>query len=81
KTRIFLDGGNPEETKQVIGLLGFLDGQTTNPTLIARNPDAKERLAKGLTFSEEEILRFYREVVGEVSRMIPDGSISIEVYA
>lgn len=38
KTRIFLDGGNPHETEEVIRLLGFLDGQTTNPTLISKNP-------------------------------------------
>lgn len=81
KTRIFLDGGDPEETKQVIGLLGFIDGQTTNPTLIARNPDTRERLEKGDTFSEEELLRFYRQVVSEISGLIPGGSISIEVYA
>ena len=45
KTRIFLDGGNPDETRKVINLLGFLDGQTTNPTLIAKNPEARKILA------------------------------------
>ena len=40
KTRIFLDGGNPDETQGAIKLLGFLDGQTTNPTLISKNPGA-----------------------------------------
>ncbi len=81
KTRIFLDGGDPEETKQAIDLLGFLDGQTTNPTLISRNPRAKERLEKGDKFTEEEILNFYREVVREISGLVPQGSISVEVYA
>jgi len=81
KTRIFLDGGDPEETKQAIDLLGFLDGQTTNPTLISRNPKAKERLEKGDKFTEEEILNFYREVVREISGLVPQGSISVEVYA
>ena len=81
KTRIFLDGGNPNETREIIGLLGFLDGQTTNPTLISRNPEAKERLERGEKFSEKEILDFYRHVVREISGLIPDGSISIEVYA
>jgi transaldolase len=38
KTRIFLDGGDPKETQDIIGLTGFLDGQTTNPTLIAKIP-------------------------------------------
>ncbi|MEJ2696670.1 MAG: transaldolase family protein [Candidatus Sulfobium sp.] len=81
KTRIFLDGGDPAETKQVLEICGFLDGQTTNPTLISRNPEAKERLQKGEKFSEKEILDFYQSVVKEISGMIPEGSISIEVYA
>ena len=51
-TRIFLDGGNPAETKEIIRVLGFLDGQTTNPTLIAKNPEAAKRLEAGKRFSE-----------------------------
>ena len=43
----FLDGGNPEETKAVLKQIGFLDGQTTNPTLIAKNPEARKRLEQG----------------------------------
>ena len=81
KTKIFLDGGDPGETKQIIELLGFLDGQTTNPTLIAKNPEARERVERGDKFSEAEIYDFYQGVVREVSALIPDGSISIEVYA
>lgn len=80
-TKIFLDGGDPEETKETLRLLGFLDGQTTNPTLIAKNPDAKKRFEKGEKFSEEEITAFYRGIVRELSNLLPDGSISIEVYA
>lgn len=81
KSRIFLDGGDPGETKDIISKLGFLDGQTTNPSLIAKNPIAKKRMEKGEKFSNEEILAFYSEVVKELSLLIPDGSISIEVYA
>lgn len=81
KTRIFLDGGNPEESREVIRILGFLDGQTTNPTLISKNPKAKERLAAGNKFSRQEVLDFYRDVVGEVSSLIPQGSVSVEVYS
>jgi transaldolase len=81
KTRIFLDGGDPEETRKLINLLGFLDGQTTNPTLIAKNPEARARLQKGEKFSEKEILDFYRNVVTTISGLIPDGSVSVEVYA
>ncbi|EKD65567.1 MAG: hypothetical protein ACD_50C00049G0001 [uncultured bacterium] len=81
KTKIFLDSGDPEETKEVIKLLRFLDGQTTNPTLISKNPAAKVRLDKGDKFTKEEILGFYKEVVKEISNLIPQGSISIEVYS
>jgi len=81
KTRIFLDGGDPEETKEAIRLLGFLDGQTTNPTLISKNPRARHRLEKGEKFTREEIIDFYQETVKEISKLIPGGSISVEVYA
>lgn len=81
KTKIFLDGGDPAETKKIIQMLGFLDGQTTNPTLIAKNPDAKARLERGEKFSEKEILDFYNNVVSEISNLIPEGSVSVEVYA
>lgn len=71
KTKIFLDGGDPEETKEIISLLGFLDGQTTNPTLIAKNPEAQARIARGEKFSKVE----------KISSLIPGGSVSVEVYA
>jgi transaldolase len=81
KSRIFLDGGDPGETRELLDLLGFLDGQTTNPSLIAKNPDAKKRIERGDKFSSEEILHFYKDVVNNLTVMIPEGSISIEVYA
>lgn len=74
--KIFLDSGDPAETKQALDVLGFLDGQTTNPSLIAKNPDTA-----GKKFSKEELLGFYRKVVEQVSALIPEGSVSIEVYA
>ena len=76
RTKIFLDSGDPAETKEAMALLGFLDGQTTNPSLIAKNPETA-----GKKFAKEELLEFYRKVVQEVSRVIPEGSVSIEVYA
>jgi len=81
KTRIFLDGGDPGETKEIIRILGFLDGQTTNPTLISKNPEARLRLERGEKFAREEILDFYNQVVKEISSLIPRGSVSVEVYA
>ncbi len=81
KTRIFVDSGDPNETRELLNLLGFLDGQTTNPTLISKNPEAKLRLENGGKFTEEEIFGFYKKVVQEISSLIPKGSISVEVYA
>jgi transaldolase len=76
-TKIFLDSGDPAETKAALDILGFLDGQTTNPSLIAKNPQTA-----GKKFSKkEELLKFYRKVVEEASSLIPNGSVSIEVYA
>lgn len=76
KTRIFLDSGDPAETREALSILGFLDGQTTNPSLIAKNPDTS-----GKKFGGKELLNFYRKVVEEVSLLIPKGSVSVEVYA
>ena len=42
KTKILLDGGDPDETVRVKNLLGFVDGQTTNPTLIAKNSEIQQ---------------------------------------
>lgn len=81
KTRLFLDGGNPEETKAVLKQIGFLDGQTTNPTLISKNPEARKRLEQGNKFSKEEVFTFYRGVVNTLSGLLSQGSVSIEVYA
>jgi transaldolase len=81
RTRLFLDGGDPEETKAVLKQIGFLDGQTTNPSLIAKNPGARKRLEQGNKFSREEIFMFYRSVIHTASDLIPQGSVSIEVYA
>lgn len=81
KTKIFLDSGDPNETRETMKLLGFLDGQTTNPTLISKNPGAIGKLARGEKFTKEEIYNFYKEVVREISALIPQGSVSVEVYS
>jgi hypothetical protein len=36
-TKILVDGGDPQETQRVKELLSFIDGQTTNPSLIAES--------------------------------------------
>lgn len=80
-TKIFLDSGDPRETQAALDLLGFLDGQTTNPSLIAKNPAARRRLRAEKFFTREEIDEFYQAVVTEISELIPTGSVSVEVYA
>lgn len=81
KTKIFLDGGIPEETREIIGLLGFLDGQTTNPTLITKHPAFQACQEKGEKCTEEDAWGFYKEIVSEISPLVKKGSVSIEVYA
>mgnify|MGYP000129599978 FL=1 len=81
KTKIFLDSGDSKDTESILSLLGFLDGQTTNPSLIAVSPGAKERLLKGEKFSKKELFDLYKETVQQISSLIPEGSVSVEVYA
>lgn len=81
QTKIFLDSGDPADTSHATAILGFLDGQTTNPSLITKNPAAQERLSRGEKFSQQEILHFYRNIVQEIRIILPEGSISIEVSA
>jgi len=81
KTKIFLDSGDPAETRQAIELLGYLDGQTTNPSLVAKNPEVVARINSGQKYTKEEIYGMYKSVAMEVSGLIPSGSVSLEVYA
>ena len=46
-TKIFLDSGDPSHTQDVLGSLGFLHGQTTNPSLVAKSEVIKELQAQG----------------------------------
>ena len=81
KTKILVDGGDPEETVQVKQVLGFVDGQTTNPTLIAKNPDIQRRIASGHTLSAQEEKDAYRKIVHAISPLVGDAGVSIEVFA
>ncbi len=47
KTKLLVDGGDPEETLRIRSLIGFVDGQTTNPSLIAQNPQYAEHPSDG----------------------------------
>ncbi|KKS97492.1 MAG: transaldolase family protein, transaldolase [Candidatus Gottesmanbacteria bacterium GW2011_GWA2_43_14] len=92
-SKIFIDGGLPQETKKASGSMlasfGYpLDGQTTNPTLIARNLAAKQALPHqdfagrgGEKLTEAQALEEYKRIVVEMSAVIPAGSVSIQVTA
>src|SRR5260370_14101987 len=81
KTKILVDGGDPEETLRVKELLGFVDGQTTNPSLIATNPEIQQQIASGHTLSPQEEKDEYRKIVQAISPLIVDAGVSIEVFA
>lgn len=80
-SKIFIDGGDPEETRQIDAMLkkaGYhgLDGQTTNPTLIAKNFSAKNG---GKKVSMSEAIAEYKRVVVEIAKTVTKGGISIQV--
>ena len=80
-SQIYIDGGDPEETRQANELLkkaGYhgLDGQTTNPTLIAKNFSSKNG---GKKVSMNDAVAEYKRVVSDISTIIPEGKISIQV--
>jgi transaldolase len=81
KAKILVDGGDPDETLRVRKLLGFVDGQTTNPSLIAKNPEIQQRIAAGHTLSPQEEKDEYRKIVQAVSPLVGDAGVSIEVFA
>ena len=81
KTKILVDGGDPEETARVKKALGFLDGQTTNPTLVAKNPEIQRRLASGHKLSRKDQENEYKHIVQQISPLVGDAGVSIEVFA
>src|ERR1700751_5222262 len=81
KTKILVDGGDPDETLRIKNLLGFVDGQTTNPSLIAKNPEIQKLIASGHTLSAEEEKNEYRNIVQSISPLVGDAGVSIEGFA
>lgn len=81
KTKILVDGGDPAETLRVKKLLGFVDGQTTNPSLIAKNPAIQQRIASGHSLTSQEEQDEYRKIVQTISPLVGDAGVSIEVFA
>lgn len=80
-SKILVDGGDPDETKRIKGLLGFVDGQTTNPSLIAKNPEVKRLVNSGHSLTEAQEAAEYRKIVQEISPLVGDAGVSIEVFA
>jgi transaldolase len=81
KTRILVDGGDPQETLRMKTLLGYVDGQTTNPTLVANNPEIQRRIAFGHKLTRQEQTEEYRRIVQTISPLVGDAGVSIEVFA
>lgn len=79
-SKIFIDGGDPEETAKAKKLLGYIDGQTTNPSLVTKNPAIKKYIESGKKFKKDELLQEYKKIVQEVAK-VTKGPCSIEVYA
>jgi transaldolase len=80
-SKIYIDGGDPAETRAADTILKKaghhgLDGQTTNPSLIAKNLSGKQG---GKKISMDEAFAEYKKIVREMSTIIPGGKISIQV--
>ena len=80
-TMILVDGGDPAETQRIKNLMGFVDGQTTNPSLIAKNPEIQSRLASGKKLSLQEERDAYKKIVQGISPLVGKAGVSIEVFA
>lgn len=81
KSKILVDGGDPADTNKIKALLGYVDGQTTNPSLIAKNPDIRKLIASGRRLSRQEENQQYKHIVQQISPLVGDAGVSIEVFA
>ncbi len=81
KSKILVDGGDPQETLRMKELLGFVDGQTTNPSLVAANPHIRQLLASGHRMSGQEEMSEYKKIVQQISPLVGDAGVSIEVFS
>ena len=80
-SKILVDGGDPQETKHIRELLGFVDGQTTNPSLVAKNPEVAGLVKSGQKLSESQETAEYKKIVQTISPLVGDAGVSIEVFA
>jgi transaldolase len=61
--------------------MGFVDGQTTNPSLISKNPAIQAQAASGHKLSLEEQTQEYKKIVQTISPLVGDAGVSIEVFS
>lgn len=80
-TKILVDGGDAKETQEIRDLIGVVDGQTTNPSLIAKNPEIQRQLATGHKLSSQEEKNAYKKIVQTISPLVGTAGVSIEVFA
>jgi transaldolase len=76
-----LTGSDPEDMAQIKQPIGFVDGQTTNPSLIAKNPEVMQLVDSGHRLTEPEEGAEYRKIVQAISPLVGDAGVSIEVFA
>ena len=81
RTQLLVDGGDPEETLRAKSLIGYVDGQTTNPTLVAKNPEVRTLVSSGKKLSSREELDEYKKIVQAISPLVGGAGVSIEVFA
>jgi transaldolase len=72
---------DPEETVRVKRLVGYVDGQTTNPTLVSKNPEIRTLVSSGQKLSSREELEEYKKIVQSISPLVGSAGVSIEVFA
>ena len=80
-SKILVDGGDPQETIRIKDLIGFVDGQTTNPSLVAKNPEVAQLVKSGQRLTDAQETAEYRKIVQAISPLVGDAGVSIEVFA
>ena len=81
ESKILVDGGDPEETLRVKKAVGAVDGQTTNPTLISKNPEVRQRVSSGQKFTQRQEMDEYKKIVQAISPLVGEAGVSIEVFS
>ena len=79
-TKFFLDSADPNETRQLLTILKNLSGQTTNPSLVVKNPKIKDFYEKN-KIDNQKLFELYKEAIVEILEINPNLDVSVEVYA